>query len=56
MKQTTHVVRPDGSNNRSFPSGHTATAFMKATMLNKEYGDKKTCIGIGDYTTALPRG
>ncbi len=31
LKQTTHVVRPDGSNNHSFPSGHTATAFMSAT-------------------------
>lgn len=38
LKQTTHVVRPDGSNDHSFPSGHTATAFMTATMLTKEYG------------------
>lgn len=28
LKQTTHVTRPDGSNSHSFPSGHTATAFM----------------------------
>ena len=36
LKHTTSVVRPDGSNDHSFPSGHTATAFMTATMLNKE--------------------
>lgn len=35
MKYTTHVMRPDGSNDHSFPSGHTATAFMTATMLTK---------------------
>lgn len=38
MKKNTHVTRPDGSNDHSFPSGHTATAFMTATMLTKEYG------------------
>lgn len=38
LKYTTNVTRPDGSNKQSFPSGHTATAFMTATMLSKEYG------------------
>lgn len=52
LKQTTHVMRPDGSNDHSFPSGHTATAFMTATMLTKEYGHKSPWIGIGAYTAA----
>lgn len=56
LKQTTHVVRPDGSNDRSFPSGHTATAFMTATMLTKEYGHKSPWIGIGAYTAASATG
>lgn len=56
LKQTTHVVRPDGSNNHSFPSGHTATAFMTATMLTKEYGHKSPWIGIGAYTVASATG
>ncbi len=56
LKQTTHVERPDGSDNRSFPSGHTATAFMTATMLTKEYGHKSPWIGIGAYTTAAATG
>ena len=56
LKQTTHVVRPDGSNDHSFPSGHTATAFMTATMLTKEYGHKSPWVGIGAYTTASATG
>ncbi len=56
LKQTTHVVRPDGSNDHSFPSGHTATAFMTATMLTKEYGHRSPWIGIGAYTVAAGTG
>ena len=56
LKQTTHVTRPDGSNSHSFPSGHTATAFMTATMLTKEYGHKSPWIGIGAYSVATATG
>lgn len=56
MKTTTHVMRPDGSNDHSFPSGHTATAFMTATMLTKEYGHLSPWIGIGSYTIASGTG
>ena len=56
LKQTTHVMRPDGSNDHSFPSGHTATAFMTATMLAKEYGHKSPWIGIGAYSVATATG
>lgn len=56
LKQTTHVVRPDGSNDHSFPSGHTATAFMTATMLTKEYGHKSPWVGIGAYSVATATG
>ncbi len=56
LKQTTHVMRPDGSNDHSFPSGHTATAFMSATMLTKEYGHKSPWIGIGAYSVATATG
>lgn len=31
-------MRPDGSTRNSWPSGHTATAFVSATILHKEYG------------------
>lgn len=56
LKRTTHVVRPDGSNDHSFPSGHTATAFMTATMLTKEYGHISPWISIGAYTVASSTG
>lgn len=56
LKQTTRVTRPDGSDNRSFPSGHTATAFMTATMLAKEYGHRSPWISIGAYTAASATG
>ncbi len=56
LKTTTRVTRPDGSNNRSFPSGHTATAFMTATMLTKEYGHISPWIGVGAYATATATG
>lgn len=56
LKNTTNVTRPDGSDNHSFPSGHTATAFMTATMLNKEYGYKSPWVGIGAYSVATATG
>lgn len=56
LKHSTNVVRPDGSNNHSFPSGHTATAFMTATMLTKEYGHKSAWVGIGAYSVASATG
>lgn len=56
LKQTTRVTRPDGSNNHSFPSGHTATAFMTATMLTKEYGHKSPWVSIGAYSVATATG
>ncbi len=56
MKTTTHVMRPDGSNDHSFPSGHTALAFMTATMLTKEYGHLSPWVGVGAYTFATGTG
>lgn len=56
LKRTTNVERPDGSNRHSFPSGHTATAFMTATMFNKEYGHKSPWIGVGAYGMATATG
>lgn len=49
-------LRPDGSAYNSFPSGHTATAFMSATMLHKEYGWKSPWYSIGGYTAAAITG
>ena len=32
--------RPDGSNNRSFPSGHTSASFQGASFIHARYGLK----------------
>lgn len=56
VKESVQRMRPDGSNRRSFPSGHTATAFMCATMLHKEYGHISPWISIGGYTVATATG
>lgn len=42
LKYTVRERRPDGSSSNSFPSGHTATAFMAATILHKEYGQTQS--------------
>ena len=55
-KHTTSVTRPDGSDNHSFPSGHTATAFMMATMLSKEYGYLSPWVSVGSYAVATTTG
>ena len=38
LKRTTHVERPDGSDDLSFPSGHAARAFSSATYVHRRYG------------------
>jgi membrane-associated phospholipid phosphatase len=56
FKSLTAVSRPDGSNNYSFPSGHTAQAFATATFMAKEYGDKSVWYSIGAYGMATTVG
>ena len=38
LKRVTHVERPDGSNDRSFPSGHASNAFAAAIYMQRRYG------------------
>jgi hypothetical protein len=49
------IGSPDGMDH-SFPSGHTATSFMTATMLYKEYGWRSPWFSIGGYTVAALTG
>lgn len=56
LKRTTKIERPDGSNNHSFPSGHTATAFMTAAMFSREYGGRSPWYSVGGYTVATATG
>jgi membrane-associated phospholipid phosphatase len=46
LKYTVQRERPDGSDNKSFPSGHSASMFATATVLQKYYGWK---VGVPAY-------
>jgi membrane-associated phospholipid phosphatase len=54
FKYTTNVKRPDGSDNQSFPSAHTAMAFAYATVLHEEY--KNPWLSAGGYAVASLTG
>lgn len=56
LKSNTNQLRPDGSSYTSFPSGHTATAFVGAEFLWQEYKDKSVWYGIMGYTVAAGTG
>lgn len=52
---TKHLVnepRPDISDNHSFPSGHTALAYVGATVLSREFGHVSPWITVGAYSAA----
>ncbi len=49
IKYSVQERRPDGSARNSFPSGHTATAFMGAELVREEYGN---WYGAGAYVVA----
>lgn len=40
LKSTVQARRPDGSDNKSFPSGHTAMAFSAAAFIERRHGDR----------------
>ncbi len=53
LKLTVSERRPDGSDHRSFPSGHAARAFMGAELVRTEYG---WSWGLGAYAMAAAVG
>ena len=55
-KRATHQLRPDGSDYRSFPSGHTAQAFLAASLVHTELRDKSQWYGVGAYAVATTVG
>lgn len=52
LKNSIHETRPDKTNHRSFPSGHTSIAFAGATILHKEYGKVSPWISVAGYGIA----
>lgn len=56
IKLTGNEMRPDGTSNNSFPSGHTATAFMGAELLYQEYKEVSIWYGVSGYVVAASTG
>lgn len=56
LKKFTATRRPDSSDVRSFPSGHTASAFVAAEFLRQEYKDVSPWIGAAGYGCAVLTG
>jgi membrane-associated phospholipid phosphatase len=56
VKRWTAERRPDSSDGLSFPSGHTATAFVSAEFLRQEYKDVSPWIGAAGYGVAILTG
>jgi membrane-associated phospholipid phosphatase len=56
IKNTAHVRRPDGTDYKSFTSGHTATAFSGAEFLHQEYGQRSPWYSAAGYASATATG
>lgn len=56
LKYITKEQRPDGSDFKSFPSGHTATAFAAAEFMRQEYKDVSPWYGVLGYGAAAATG
>lgn len=56
LKLVVSERRPDGTNHRSFPSGHTAIAFSTATMIAHEYGSQSWLYPALGYSLAAATG
>jgi len=55
-KHISHRLRPNHGDYLSFPSGHTATAFMGAEFMAQEYDAKSVWYGIAAYGIATTTG
>jgi membrane-associated phospholipid phosphatase len=52
LKSMTRELRPDGSDFHSFPSNHSAQAFLAATFLSTEYGARAKWVPYVAYMLA----
>lgn len=56
LKEQTAKLRPSGEDRRSFPSGHTATAFVAAEFMRQEFRDVSPWYGVAGYSIAGATG
>lgn len=56
VKNISGIERPDKSDRSSFPSGHTAAAFVAAEFMRQEYKDVSPWYGVAGYAMAATTG
>ena len=57
LKRISHTRRPDVATDfSSFPSAHTAEAFMTATLLHEQFGQGRPWLSVAGYTVATATG
>ena len=56
MKANIDKERPDGTDFRAFPSGHTSIAFASATVLYEEFKDTSPILAYSGYAFATATG
>lgn len=56
LKKIVAEPRPDTGAPDSFPSGHTAQAFVAATFMSKEFGHRSVWYSVGAYSVATGIG
>lgn len=57
LKNISDTKRPDNATDfSSFPSAHTAEAFMTATLLYEQFGRTRPWLAVGGYTMATATG
>ncbi|TGD81184.1 phosphatase PAP2 family protein [Hymenobacter wooponensis] len=57
LKNVSHTKRPDNALDfSSFPSAHTAEAFMTATLLYEQFGRTRPWVAVGGYSIATATG
>jgi len=57
LKRVGHTQRPDDAADfSSFPSAHTAEAFMTATLLHEQFGRDRPWVSVAGYSVATATG
>ena len=56
LKSITNEERPNGEDFQSMPSGHTAQAFLAASIVHSELRSKSQWYGVGAYAIATSVG
>jgi len=56
LKYTVHEMRPDGSDNLSFPSAHSSAAFSGAEFLHQEYINQSGWYSAAGYSLGAATG